>query len=268
MKSWMLDTAPSRAQNVTVVVMSTNDAVGKKRMDNICPELRTLATCVTMNSRRHDQKSFMASFFECFRSHHTLLRQVFADMRAKHGGTIPETELVLVCEDDCAFLPSVGGTLGLLRLLSTCAKTLSLHCPDWCVLFMGSFHYAPMIPVSWSTDMFVSPCGALSHCQLLRAQWCCAAVESTRREDWGPPMHGEFWFSVPLFKRFALWPSVAVQTEPPSHIWNVVRTMGLPTDPQYQDLYLDTITVAFHFLPVVVVLACILCVRHAIQRLC
>lgn len=148
----------------------------------------------------------------------------------EHVGGDRRSEHILVMEDDCMLVsrrrrrpktktatevaPTATTTATVWQMIQ---NTLELLGERWDVLMVG---HVPVLPtVLVHSNIVWSPFPMTSHCYVLRSQTAQRLVNTLPEEKhWGRPHTIEGWFKIPLFRKFAMYPSPIIQTEMPKEI--------------------------------------------------
>lgn len=131
----------------------------------------------------------------------------------------PTTHDLMVCEDDCEFIPEqdtyTGKTHMLVKKRSIATivhdQLRALHTNfNWSIFMVGHIAYGPMFQTEHS-GLSYSLFPITAHCFVYNGAKLPQYLEKITRRWWNTPFMMEGWLCVPFWEKFALFPSAATQ---------------------------------------------------------
>lgn len=111
---------------------------------------------------------------------------------------------IMICEDDCEFVCSNAASI-------IKSKLNILHDQyKWSVFLPGHIAFAPVLQTSHD-GLARTLCPVTSHCYILNGKKLESYLNRIPRKQWTSPMMTEWWLSLPVLEKFAIFPSIATQ---------------------------------------------------------
>ncbi len=118
-----------------------------------------------------------------------------------------DTHDLMICEDDCEFVESNVSCL-IYQQLNILHSNF-----DWSLCLLGQLPCLPIFRTKHDR-LTRTICPVLAHCYIFNGTKLNNYLNRIDRRWWTNPFMTEYWFSVPVMEKFAIFPSIATQNRP------------------------------------------------------